>query len=104
MSIHIHTEIRYVVECENCGRKSKHVFEGHSDVEEARVYALEHGWDLGLMDMCSQCVHDFSPHWRQHVDALNAARIEAGKYDLVHRVYRCKKCGLWTYSVGLDDE
>lgn len=104
MSITSKTETLYVVVCDACDSKSKHIYEGHPSALLAWEWARQHGWDVGLVDTCPTCVHTSSHHWRSHQDAINAAYREASRTDLVHRAYRCQRCNLWTISPRLDDE
>ena len=100
-----HRSKQFVVECDNCGYKNKALLDGDGTASRALQHAESKGWDLGLVDTCPTCVHTLSPHWRQHVDAVNAAIAEGTRFGGTrHRVWRCRRCALWTMGPVLDDE
>lgn len=100
MSISKHKETRFVVECDNCGIKSHHSYEAPTDPADTYASVLARGWYSDeLLDLCASCDHKNTLHWRQHVDAMDAAAVAAEGALFVARwvVYRCEQCGLWTY-------
>lgn len=105
MSIITKTEIRFIAECDNCGIKSHHAWEAPEDVADTYASVQARGWSLGLVDLCSTCVHTSLPHWRQHTDALIAATAEHYRMGGTrYRVSLCRRCNLWTIEPVLDDE
>ena len=104
MSIDHRAVTTYVVCCDNCDIKSKHIYEGHGTIQAARLHAQEQGWDLGIVDLCYSCACQLGDHWLNQASAIGAARAQSFRFDLRYTVYRCTRCGLWTIAPELDDE